>query len=356
MTKPKQDAAPSINIESLIEDSQVLTRILSRNLESIRTLLSTKPVVFPTVEEVITAAENGLKPTAVQIEAQEVLKTINPIRLEKAAEEIGATAAKFATSGVVDESFPITGDGQPPPANVETAIAEVVKRKGRGRGRRAVSLEPEKSANADIPEKSPNADIPEKSPNADIPANADLVGGTTVTLTGDEKLTVKTIRELQKQLTDPKVILPCNAAVFIVEPAVVAEPKQLLLPIPPITAVPIQEAADQLVTDVVTKDNQDIAKAIQRPALSPEQFAEFREKLFQYVALFRIEGGQVALPGVGGGYAQLSKFVCKRFPGVSTLAELSIEQWQDFITFMDHIITQLTVSGAVDYITQEIKA
>jgi hypothetical protein len=130
----------------------------------------------------------------------------------------------------------------------------------------------------------------------------------------------------------------------------------LLLPIPPITAVPIQEAADQLVTDVVTKDNQDIAKAIQRPVLSPEQFAEFREKLFQYVALFRIEGGQVALPGVGGGYAQLSKFVCKRFPGVSTLAELSIEQWQDFITFMDHIITQLTVSGAVDYITQEIKA
>lgn len=83
--------------------------------------------------------------------------------------------------------------------------------------------------------------------------------------------------------------------------------------------------------------------------LSEEQ-SEFRNRLYNHVDTLRQQG--YTLPGIGGGYAQLTEFVRKMF-GISNWGDLTADQLRYFLNHLDSL-NKLGADEFAEFIAEEV--
>jgi hypothetical protein len=134
-------------------------------------------------------------------------------------------------------------------------------------------------------------------------------------------------------------------------------PSEPVVQIPPIEGVSLQSVAAPLPTPTAPFPPiplpQPAPVPVGKPRLSPEQVKPYRQRLFRIVNDHLEPNGFTPKEGMGNA-DKMRAFAGILFPEVANMNELTIEQWEKYLSLLEGKITSEGASAVVKYIEESI--
>jgi hypothetical protein len=117
----------------------------------------------------------------------------------------------------------------------------------------------------------------------------------------------------------------------------------------PITPIPVAPSVPEL----PKPDIQPVISAPAKPRLPVEQTKPFRQRHFQIMNKMEMEGGFTSADGMGRA-AKMRGFAMLMFPEITDMNDLSVEQWERYLTTLENKIKTEGPTATVQYVEDAI--